>query len=139
MGGRLTDFAQFYTISAVNGFVGGDSEQRMLRHLIDKPNGIYYTYEKHIGTLPDIFESKDASRYLGCIELLAEYPSAKHELQFVAHWLESNRNASGGWDMGARAKDGVYLPLSDSWRIAAAREADCTYRISKLLSKLLLP
>ena len=138
-GGRLRDLSQFYTVSVINGYLDEKTERCLLRYLIDKPDGIYYAYEKHIGTLPYAFTSRDASRYLGCIALLAEYPTAKHELQFVVRWLECNRNANGGWDMGRDAKDGVYLPLSDSWRTPAAREADCTYRISNLLAKLFLP
>lgn len=138
-GGRLLDLSQFYILSVVNGYLDKTVEQRLLRYVIDKPDGIYYAYEKCIHTLPDAFASKDANRYLGCIELLAEYPGAKHALQFVAQWLKQNQNASGKWDMGASAKDGVYFPLSDNWRTAALREADCTYRITRLLSKLLLP
>jgi len=138
-GGRLLDLSQFYIISVINGYLDEKTEKSLLAYVIDKPDGIYYTYENHIGTLPRDFAGRDASRYLGCIELLAEYPHAKHELQFVVRWLESHRNARGTWDMGARAKDGVYFPLSDNWRTAALREADCTYRISRLLSKLLLP
>ena len=138
-GGRLLDLSQFYIISVVNGYLDEKTERSLLAYVIDKPDGIYYAYEAHVGTLPQAFASRQANRYLGCIELLAEYPGAKHALQFVAHWLKQNQNASGGWDMGARAKDGVYFPLSDNWRTAALREADCTYRISRLLSKLLLP
>ena len=37
---------------------------------------------------------------------------------------------------GPRAKDGVYLPLSGSWRRAEGRRADCTARIMKLLEHL---
>jgi hypothetical protein len=138
-GGRLLDLSQFYIISVVNGYLDEKTEKSLLAYVINKPDGIYYTYENHIGTLPRDFADRDASRYLGCIELLAEYPTAKHELQFVARWLESHRNANGTWDMGARARDGIYFPLSGNWRTAALREADCTYRISRLLSKLLLP
>lgn len=38
--------------------------------------------------------------------------------------------------MGAKARDGVYFPLSDDWRSARRREGDYTQRIERLLQKL---
>ena len=38
--------------------------------------------------------------------------------------------------MGAGVKDGIYFPLSDSWRTAESREKDCTYRIEKIILAL---
>ncbi len=135
-GGRLIDFVQFYTVSIINGYLDSETERRVLEYIINKPDGIYYTYDKCIRTLPDAFEGKYASWYLGSIELLAEYQTAKQHLQFVVDWIEENRNAHNQWDLGKNAKDGVYFPLSDNWRKAETRERDCTERISKLLSKL---
>jgi hypothetical protein len=103
---------------------------------INKPDGIYYSYENSINVLPNDFTSKKASMYLGCIELIAEFDTAKHQLQFVVDWLQKNKNENEKWDMGKNAKDGLYYPLSDDWRKKEKREFDCTYRISNLLQKL---
>lgn len=70
---------------------------------------------------------------MGAIELLARYKHAKSRLQFVADWLEANRSEKGSWDMGKTVNDKVYFPLSDDWRKAESREADCTERVEKLL------
>ena len=135
-GGKLVDFVQFYIISIVNGYLDKETEQRFLEYIINRPKGIYYTYEKCINNLPFDFNSKNSSWYLGCIELLSEYETAKYQLQFVVEWIKNNKLQNGKWDMGQSVKDGLYFPLSDNWRKAEIRESDCTYRISKLLMKL---
>ena len=54
----------------------------------------------------------------------------------VVDWLEANRNDNGKWDMGKGVNDKVYFPLSDNWRKAETREADCTERITRLMNEL---
>lgn len=135
-GGRLIDFVNFYGVSIINGCLDPKTEKAVIKYIINKPDGIYYTYEKCIRELPQDFESKYASWYLGSIELIAKYKSAKKELQFVVDWLKSNMKANGKWDMGSASKDGVYFPLSNDWRKKETREADCTERILRLLSEI---
>ncbi len=135
-GGRLIDFVQFYIVSIVNGYLDKETEKRLLKYVINKPDGIYYTYEKCINVLPLDFTSKNASWYLGCIELIAEYETAKYQLQFVVEWIKNNKSHNDNWDMGTSVKDGLYFPLSNDWRKSETREFDCTNRISKLLAKL---
>ena len=94
-GGRLIDFAQFYSVSIINGYLDPKTEEAVIKYLINKPDGIYYTYENCIRNLPQDFESKQASRYLGGIELIAEYEPAGKQLQFVVEWLKSNLNSNG--------------------------------------------
>lgn len=137
-GGRMVDFVQFYILSIINGCIDKETEQKVLSYIINKPDGVYYTYDKCIKVSPDDFESKDASLYLGSIELLAEYETAKDHLQFVVDWLKANKNENGKWDMGKDSKDGIYLPLSNDWRKQETRESDCTERITKLLNKISL-
>ena len=96
----------------------------------------YIIYSEKIAVLPEHFESKKASLYLGAVELLAEYNCAGDKLGFAVDWLNYNRNENGRWDMGTAVNDKVYFPLSDDWRKKEAREADCTERIGKLLLKL---
>lgn len=136
--GRMVDFVQFYIVSIINGYLDKEIGQKVLSYIINKQDGIYYAYDKCIRELPDVFESKNASLYLGSIELLAEYETAKEHLQFVVDWLKANKNDDEMWDMGKDAKDGIYFPLSNDWRKQKTRESDCTERITKLMDKLSL-
>jgi hypothetical protein len=54
----------------------------------------------------------------------------------VKEWIQKNRKRNNEWDMGKESKDGIYFPLSDSWRLKEDRIKDCTYRIKKLLEKI---
>ncbi len=136
-GGRLIDFVNFYPISMLSGVLDSKTEISLMNYVLNKENGIYYIYDKKLSELPYSFESREASRYLGAMELLSKYKSAKGKLQFVADWLIDQRNINGTWDMGKIVNDKVYFPLSDDWRKIEAREADCTERIDALLSNLL--
>ena len=136
-GGRLIDFMNFYPISLIYDCLSGDKERALMRYALNKKYGIYYIYDERLSDLPCCFESREASRYLGAIELLSKYKSAKSELRFVADWLMDNRLTNGKWDMGKNVNDKIYFPLSDDWRKRETREADCTERVRKLLKVLL--
>ncbi len=135
-GGRFVDFVSFYQISLLADMLDIQTERAMLDYVLHHPDGIYYVCEGPLAQPPGEFASKRASRYLAAMELLTRYPSAPEKLAFVADWLETNRTPDSMWDMGAASKDGVYFPLSDSWRRAEVRKTDCTYRIEKLLAAL---
>lgn len=135
-GGRLIDFMNFYPISLVTGCLDSETEKALVRYALYKETGIYYIYDKQLAVLPDCFGSREASRYLGAIELLSKYKSAKAELKFVADWLVDKRELNGKWDMGKTVNDKVYFPLSDDWRKIKTRKADCTERIEALLKEL---
>lgn len=136
-GGRLVDFVNFYPISMLTNCLDRSTETALVDYVLFKEDGIYYVYDKALSTLPLRFESREASRYLGAIELLSNYASAKGQLHFVADWLLDNRNSNGKWDMGKTVNDKVYFPLSDDWRKQKTRETDCTERITALLGDLL--
>ena len=136
-GGRFVDFVSFYPISMLTGCLDSSTEKALMRYVLSKQDGIYYIYDKNISNLPCNFKSREASRYLGAIELLSNYAFAKDQLQFVVKWLNENRNSNGKWDMGKAANDKVYFPLSDDWRKQATRESDCTERIETILKDLL--
>ncbi len=136
-GGRLIDFVNFYPISMLSDILDCKTEIALMNYVLNKENGIYYIYDKKLSTLPCSFESRESSRYLGAMELLSKYKSAKGKLQFVADWLVDERKINGKWDMGKIVNDKVYFPLSDDWRKKETREADCTERIDALLKKLL--
>lgn len=133
-GGRERDFVDFYHLNLLKGTLPYNIESLMLDYVISKPDGIYYIYDKPIMKLPEIFKSKETSRYLEAIELLSEYKSKK--LGFVSDWLEDNKDENGQWDLGTQAKDNLHFPLSDSWRRSSDRIKDCTHRIEKIITNI---
>ena len=135
-GGRLMDFMNFYPISMLANCLDSKTEIAFMSYALNKETGIYYIYDKQLSVLPCCFESREASRYLGAIELLSKYRFAKGQLKFVADWLTEKRNIDGKWDMGKIVNDKIYFPLSDDWRKKERREADCTERIEALLKEL---
>ena len=136
-GSREVDFISFYQMNLLQGLLTKEAEERMLDYVISYPTGIYYIYGKPINELPKVFASVESSRYLAAIDILSGYQSAKDRLGFVVEWLEMNRDENGQWDLGAKSKDNVYFPLSDSWRTAEYRKADCTEKILRILEKLI--
>lgn len=135
-GARLQDYANFYFLALLKGMLSKETEKKMLHHIINNPNGIYYVYDEAINSLPDKFASNKASRYLNAVELLAEYKEAKEMLQFIRVWLINNSDIDGLWDMGSSVKNGIEYPISDSWRKNINRKIDCTVRIMALQKKL---
>jgi hypothetical protein len=91
-----------------------------------------------LNIVPAEFASKQTSYWLASIEVITDYSSAPEKLGFVVDYLMQNQLSPGVWDLGQQAKDGIYFPLSDSWRKAEDRQRDCTVRIQKLLDKLTL-
>ena len=136
-GGRLIDFMNFYPISMISNCLDKKTEIALMEYALNKEGGIYYIYDKQLSIVPVCFESREASRYLGAMELLSKYRHAKDKLRFVAEWLIANKNANGKWDMSKIVNDKVYFPLSDDWRRRETRETDCTERIENLLEELL--
>ena len=68
---------------------------------------------------------------------MAGYEAAKEKLSLVVEWLNDNKDENGQWDFGPKANDGVYFPLSDSWRKAEDRKRDCTERVNRFLNRML--
>jgi len=135
-GGRETDFVDFYHLNLIQGLLSEKIEEHLLDHVINKPDGIYYIYSSPINKLPVIFESIETSRYMVAIEILSGFSRAKDFLKFVIPWLEQNKDVNGQWDLGTKVKDGIYFPLSDSWRKEEDRKADCTNKIESIINKL---
>ncbi len=135
-GKRVIGFTNFYLVHLLQGVLPEETEDRLLEHLLDEPGGIYYVCGGPIRRLPPTFQSRETVRYLDALEMLSGYRLAAGKLAFAADWLRENRGEDGQWDLSPAAKDRVHLPLSDSWRKAADRRADCTEWIGKLLSAL---
>lgn len=135
-GERLIEPSQFYMVHLLKGMLDTQTESFFVEYLLQNPHGIYYVYGSKITVLPDVFASRNTSFYLAALEQIAGYGCAKEKLRFVAEWLLSNKGENGEWDMGPKANDGVYFPLSESWRRPETRRHDCTARIQKLLKAL---
>ena len=135
-GPRELDFVSFYPLNLLQGLLSEETESRMLDYVLNYDKGIYYIYGKPLSEVPKVFSSLETSRYLAAIDILSGYKTAKEKLRFVVEWLERNKDTNGQWDLGAKVKDNVYFPLSDSWRNVAYRKADCTAKISTILTKL---
>lgn len=133
-GAREVDFVDFYHVNLLQGVLSEKTENLMLDYIMTK--GIYYIYGSPLNQLPGEFASRETSSYLAAIEILSGYKLAKNKLGFVAKWLEANRDENGQWDLGAKANDNLYFPLSDSWRRDEYRKADCTERIEAILEKI---
>lgn len=135
-GGREKDATAFYHMVLLQGVLTKETESRLLDYIIAKPDGIYYVYSKPISNPPETFTSREASWYLTALEILSNYKLAGDKLNFAVNWLNINKDVNGQWDFGAKAKDEVHFPLSDSWKNAEDRKADCTERVTTFLRKM---
>lgn len=135
-GGRIIGIENYYPVSLLCDCLDEKTQCAFVEHILNFNKGIYYVYDNKITAPPQEFQSKNASRYLGAIELLVRYKHAQHKLNFVIDWLYANRNENGKWDMSKAVNDKLYFPLSDDWRKSEIREADCTERIENILKQL---
>lgn len=129
-------FVSFYPINLVQGLLTKETESHMLDYVIHYSTGIYYIYGKPLNQLPDVFQSIDTSRYLAAIDILSGYEQTREKLDFVVEWLEKNMDETGGWDLGPKARDNIYFPLSDSWRTVEIRKADYTEKILSIMQRI---
>lgn len=131
-----TGFGMFYHAVLLKGVLSPKTENLFLDYYLSKPDGMFYIYDKPLSKPPDVFASRASSHYLAALDVLAEYGLAKGKLQFSVNWLYANRGEDGRWDFGPKANDGIYFPLSDSWRNPKDRKQDCTERVAAFLTKL---
>ncbi len=126
-GGIFMDPANFYHVSLLKGQLDETVEAKYVDYLVNHPQGIYYIgYPGRLKDLPEVFKSRQTIRFLASVRMLAEYKSYKKYSQPVLQWLEDNKSPDGNWAFDTKAKDNIYLPLSDSWRKAETRIADST-------------
>jgi hypothetical protein len=131
------DICNYYPAVMYAGLLTERAENAWLDYLMQYHGGMYYVYGKQLNTPPTEFTSGQTSYWLAALEVIADYRLAPEKLGFFVDYLMQNQLAPGVWDLGQQSKDGIYLPLSDSWRKAEDRQRDCTVRIQKLLDKLL--
>lgn len=130
-------FTPFYHAMLLSGLLSPETERAMVRHILSRPDGMYYVYPRPLMHPPAAFASRETSSWLAALELLVPYAAAREQLAFAAAWLWLNVRPDGRWDMGAKTGDGVYFPLSDSWRREEDRLADCTERVRAFLDKVM--
>ena len=130
-------FVNFYPLALLPNMLSSGTERLMLDYVLNYPKGIYYIgCSRSVSDIPPAFASLEASRYIAMLELLSLYDAAREKLALTVDWLNNNKDESGQWDLGSKANDGIYFPLSDSWRKTEDRKADCTSRITALLNRL---
>jgi hypothetical protein len=131
------DICNYYPAVMYAGLLTERTENAWLDYLLQYHGGMYYVYVNPLNIVPAEFASKQTSYWLSAIEVIADYSLAPDKLSFVVDYLMQNQLAPNVWDLGQQAKDGIYFPLSDSWRKTEDRQHDCTMRIQYLLDKLL--
>ena len=136
--GFETGFGMFYHAVLLQGILTPKTERLFLDYYLSKQDGMYYIYDKPLNQVPEEFASRGSSCYLAAMEVLAGYKSAKEKLSFVVEWLNDNKDENDQWDFGPKANDGVYFPLSDTWRKAEDRKRDCTERVNRFLNRILI-
>ena len=99
-GGRIIGIENYHPVSLLCDCLDEKTELAYVEHILNFSKGIYYVYDSTISALPQEFQSKNASRYLGAVELLVRYMRANYKLKFVADWLTDKRGKNGKWDMG---------------------------------------
>ena len=133
---RALHFCNFYPLCLLPGLLKPATESAFLDYVLSRPDGVYYLYGQPLNILPAEFASLQTVRWLSAMELLSHFPLARNKLAFAAEWLDEHRLSDGRWDLGPKANDGIYLPLSDSWRKADTRIADCTEWISTIMENI---
>lgn len=123
----------FYHGMLLPGVLTPETENALVRHILH--TGMYYVCDRPLIHPPADMASRDASRWLYALDVLAAFRHARRQLDFAAAWLHLNA-ADGQWDFGPSAKDGISFPLSDSWRTPVQRRADCTERVQGFLDKI---
>lgn len=111
-------------------------EERLTNHLMNNTRGIYLVSNHSLQHLPLVFPSRESMRFIAALDLLSYYPSAGSLLENASAWLWEQINNDGMWDFGQLGRDGLELPLSESWRIRGNRELDCTVRVLSLVVRL---
>ena len=135
-GRKVIGFMNFYIVSLMQGVLTLETENRLMEHILQAPEGIYYICNGPVGEVPKVFQSRETVRWLSGIELLSGYALAPGKLGFAVEWLRAQQTESG-WDLSSIAKNNIHLPLSDDWRKAENRIADCTQWIDRILTNIL--
>jgi hypothetical protein len=129
-GKHIWGFMNFYGVSILANSLSKNIEPVFFEYVFNYHTGIYYFgYGKPVSTLPEVFQSKKTCDYIRMVELLTSYKNkkCKEKLLFIKRWFEDNKINEHEWDLGKNSKDGILLPLFDSWRKDEDRINDSTH------------
>jgi hypothetical protein len=123
---------QLNILGLMLGTLSPQLEQRILRWIWERPEGIGYLGVPLNGPPPD--RPGPFDRWLSSLELLARvFQSWTSVARSSMEWLWQQRARDGLWDFGSRSNTGSYLPLSDTWRRTQNRRFDWTTRLLVLM------
>ena len=111
-------------------------EEAYISHIIEEERGIAGVHDHALHHLPLDFPSMETTRFLAALDLMAFFPSAGRFLEDAKTWLWEQLNPAGRWDLGKTGHDGVYLPMSSSWRRPFDREVDSSVRLLLILQRM---
>lgn len=124
-----------YSLMLLQGLLPEHAEINLIRFMTGYTRGIYLINNRSLWHKPLSFVSRETLRYIRALELLGCYLGAEDLMQDAIDWLWEQRGHDGMWDMGPTSRDGLDLPLSESWR-RGQRPIDCTVRMLILLQRL---
>jgi len=136
-GKRVWDIESFHIAAILQNRITPDVEEKFVNYILNNDKGIYYvTHRRKLIDLPETFMSRETSRFLYAHNLLSRYSSYKDKCDFVTQWLMENQEDNGFWDLGPKARDNTFFPLSGSWRNPINRKIDSTLYIQKYLKNI---
>lgn len=106
-------------------------EERFLRWLCEKRDGIYYVYGGCL-LAPPALTAPHFQNWLDALGLILRFKSGRSLCEEAFNWLW-NQQQEGFWDFGAAARQHLYFPLSESWRNVQDRRIDCSISVLSLL------
>lgn len=125
-----------YPLILLRDKVDYELEQRWMDHIFNKRRGIYLINNRSLNHLPLSFPSEESMRYINAMDILSWYPSAMSHLDNARDWLWDQLTGNGFWDFGLFGRDGLELPLSNSWRDPLCRQIDSTVRTLIILRRI---
>lgn len=124
-----------YSLILLRGLLPEEAEINLIRYMTGYTRGIYLITNRSLRYKPLSFVSRETLRYIRALELLGCYRGAEDLMKDAIEWLWDQRGHDGMWDLGPAGRDGLDLPLSESWR-RGQRPVDCTVRMLILLQRL---
>lgn len=132
-GKSIWGIQNFYVVSLLSNELTRPVQEKFLNYIMSDEEGIYYIYDGCLQTCPSAQNAKQTLRFINAHELLSVYEEYPKHAGYMQTWLNEMKTETAVWDLGAKAKDGVQLPLSESWRKKRNREIDCTVIVLCLL------
>ncbi len=104
--------------------------------LLHHTRGIIGLNNRPMIHLPLKYPSVEACRYVLALEVLTHFDTVIDRLDFAREWLYECADEDGLWDISHECRDGIMLPLSESWRSPNHRRMDVSLQVMRVLQKL---